>query len=511
MTIIRCTFLFLAASGFSALADTFGTGSNQFTIDFAEIGSPGNPGHQLGKPLYAGAVGYNYRIGTYEVSTSMVGIANSVGGLGLDYTGRSANKPATDISWNEAARFVNWLNTSMGSAPAYKFAAQPGDPGYSANANISLWQIGEAGYDSANPFRNALARYFLPSSDEWYKAAYYNPVTGRYATYPNGSPDEPIPVSAGTNANTAVYNNSPFDEPADVNNAGSLSPFGTMAQGGNVAEWQESTYYSYDTNGDSSRSLRGGTWSSANIYLSGASRMMISPTYTDAGIGFRVASVPEPGTSVLAFVGCLVIFSVRKLLIRRATRTSIMAATAAMALITEAGHAQLAPCRSDALTKIYDQRDLSTITGEPNVGAKPVQVIKTEDGVSKVYDQRDLSTITDEPNIGAKPVQVIKTEAGMSKVYDRRDLSTITDEPNLGAKPVQVIKTEDGLSKIYDQRDLSTITDEPNLGAKPVQVIKAEDGVSKIYDQRDLSTITDEPNLGAKPTGAIVTERGQAK
>ena len=77
----------------------------------------------------------------------------------------------------------------------------------------------------------------------------------------------------------------------------------------------------------------------------------------------------------------------------------------------------------------------------------------------------------------------------------------------IGAKPVQVVKAEDGISKVYDQRDLSTITDEPNLGAKPVQVIKAENGLSKVYDQRDLSTTTDEPNLGAKPTAAIVTER----
>ena len=41
---------------------------------------------------------------------------------------------------------------------------------------------------------------------------------------------------------------------------------------------------------------------------------------------------------------------------------------------------------------------------------KPVQVIKAENGLSKVYDQRDLSTITDEPNLGAKPTAAIVTE-----------------------------------------------------------------------------------------------------
>ena len=38
--------------------------------------------------------------------------------------------PATGISWNEAARFVNWLNVSQGHPVAYKFHSQPGDPGY---------------------------------------------------------------------------------------------------------------------------------------------------------------------------------------------------------------------------------------------------------------------------------------------------------------------------------------------------------------------------------------------
>jgi formylglycine-generating enzyme required for sulfatase activity len=44
----------------------------------------------------------------------MVTKANAVGGLGITYTERSANNPATSVSWNEAARFVNWLNVSSG-------------------------------------------------------------------------------------------------------------------------------------------------------------------------------------------------------------------------------------------------------------------------------------------------------------------------------------------------------------------------------------------------------------
>jgi hypothetical protein len=71
--------------------------------------------------------------------------------------------PATGISWNEAARFTNWLNTSQGFSAVYKFSTQPGDPGDNANASIELWQPGDAGYDPDNLFRNRLAHYFLPS------------------------------------------------------------------------------------------------------------------------------------------------------------------------------------------------------------------------------------------------------------------------------------------------------------------------------------------------------------
>ena len=67
--------------------------------------------------------------------------------------------------WSEAARFVNWLSTSQGYDAAYKFTTGGG------NDNIALWTSGDSGYNAANPFRNSNAYYFLPSEDEWYKAA----------------------------------------------------------------------------------------------------------------------------------------------------------------------------------------------------------------------------------------------------------------------------------------------------------------------------------------------------
>jgi hypothetical protein len=110
----------------------------------------------------------------------MIDKANAEGGLGITKNTRGADKPATSVSWNQAARFVNWLNTSSGSTPAYKFAIQPGEAGYIQNTNIELWTISDAGYNPNNLYRNSLARYFLPSVDEWYKAAYYDPISGVY-------------------------------------------------------------------------------------------------------------------------------------------------------------------------------------------------------------------------------------------------------------------------------------------------------------------------------------------
>ena len=73
-----------------------------------------------------------------SVSEDMINKANTLGSLGITLVARGANKPATSVSWNEAARFVNWLNTSRGHPPAYKFNSQPGEAAcYSASAKGS--------------------------------------------------------------------------------------------------------------------------------------------------------------------------------------------------------------------------------------------------------------------------------------------------------------------------------------------------------------------------------------
>lgn len=311
---ITCLLTLLLATLVSlsdrAVADTFGSGLNAFDIEFVHIGDPGNAADTTGAPNPAGSVAEAYRIGKYEISEQMIEKANTLGGLGITKNIRGPDKPATAVNWNEAARFINWLNISSGSTPAYKFALQPGDVGYAVNDNILLWDPADAGYNPNNLYRNSLAKYFLPSAHEWYKAAYFEPSGGVYYNYPTGSNSVPAAVASGTAAGTAVYGQSFATGPADITLAGGLSPYGTMGQGGNVYEWEETDFdlLNGPTFSSSARGVRGGCWNDFSVNLLASSRFSVNPSIESSDIGFRVASIPEPSSmllGVLASVGVL--------------------------------------------------------------------------------------------------------------------------------------------------------------------------------------------------------------
>ena len=140
--VVLFLLFFSSTTGQADETVSFGSGPNQFNMDFVTIGNPGNT---AGAIRQLSSVGYVYNMGKYEVSRDMLAKASEQGSLGItsdlmDFVigGARPDMPATGVSWNEAARFVNWLNTSQGFQPAYKLALQPGDAGYSANANILL-------------------------------------------------------------------------------------------------------------------------------------------------------------------------------------------------------------------------------------------------------------------------------------------------------------------------------------------------------------------------------------
>jgi formylglycine-generating enzyme required for sulfatase activity len=247
-------------------------------------------------------------------------------GLQISKDTRGLDKPATSVSWNEAARFVNWLNTSTGNQAAYKFTSD------GVNDDIALWVSGDAGYDALNPYRNSLAKYFLPSYNEWYKAAYYNPDNSTYYNFPNGSDTMPVSVESGTDNNTAVY--TVFDDfynpvpgspngPADVDKAGGLSPFGVMGLGGNVSELEESPRFLGSFSGSSFRGVRGGTWKGFGSSMSVSSRNSLFSVSESVETGFRVATlssspppaVPEPSMMVIG-----TLFGIGGLMAKRRTK-----------------------------------------------------------------------------------------------------------------------------------------------------------------------------------------------
>ena len=308
---LACFLVLCIAHSSRAGTILFGTGVDQFSMDFVLIGSPGNPDDSTGAPNPVGSVGYSFQMGTYEVSRDMIVKANALGGLGItlsDMTGFGGNgsdKPATGVSWNEAARFVNWLNTSSGGYAAYKFTTS------GVNDNIALWTAADVlDYDPLNPFRSKRSNYVLPSVDEWYKAAFYNPITASYSDFANGLDTAPTPVASGTASGTAVYQQDPSQGPADITQAGGLSPFGVMGLGGNVLEWNETSSFASNTFAPSPRIVRGGMWFNGPSFLSSSVASPTHPMLENPLFGFRVASlapvaaVPEPFSLLLWSVMC---------------------------------------------------------------------------------------------------------------------------------------------------------------------------------------------------------------
>ena len=278
----------------SAYAQTttrsFGNGINQFTMEFVPIGNPNNPADTTGTPNPVGSVPYTYNLGKQEVSRDMINKANTAGGLGITmadmsrWGGDGVNRPATGITWNEAATYVNWLNTSTGGTPAYKFVG----------GTFTLWSPGDAGYNPSNQFRNSRAKYVIASNNEWYKGAYGN-RDGTWNNYATGSDSAPTAVASGTTANTAVYS---VQGPADITSAGGLSPYETMGQSGNVWEWNETGFDGINNTADENREVRGGTWGSVSDSLGASVRFSYSPTFEWDDIGFRVVVISDFNSTI---------------------------------------------------------------------------------------------------------------------------------------------------------------------------------------------------------------------
>ncbi len=285
------------------ITESFGSGANAFTMDFVTIDNPNNVADRnASNGDRYGSVAYTYNLGKYEVSRDMITKASEAGSLGItmysmtSFGGNGVNRPATGVNWLEAAKYVNWMNTSTGGTAAYKFVG----------GNFQLWSVGDEGYNANNLFRNSLAKYAIASRDEWYKGAYGN-RDGTWNNYATGSDTAPTAVAGGTEANTAVVGQS---SPADITNAGGLSPYGTMAQAGNAYEWTESLIFTGANppahTALENREIWGGAFYFDASFTLGGPGGPHSPSNDNLfQTGFRVAivGVPEPSALSLLAIG----------------------------------------------------------------------------------------------------------------------------------------------------------------------------------------------------------------
>ena len=236
--------------------------------------------------------------GSYAYSVKPDALGQGPGGSDYSY----ANKPVVFVYWLGAIRFANWLTS--GSTESGTYTLNSSTP----NSIPNHATLG-AGH------------FFLPSEDEWYKAAYYDGGSATYYDYATGTdtlPNNNLPTAdTGNSANfkDAEFATGDHDYPyTDVGAyTTSVSPYGTFDQSGNAWEW-------LDTSSGSWEELRGGSAHAPDITL-GATWTEI---HTSIG-GFRIATaaesavaVPEPSTLLLGGISFLALFgfAYRKMMLR---------------------------------------------------------------------------------------------------------------------------------------------------------------------------------------------------
>jgi formylglycine-generating enzyme required for sulfatase activity len=262
------------------------------SMDFVAIGNAGNPADTRAQanPYGCGAVGYNYRIGKYEVTNAQWNAFAAIAGAPTGNAGAynfssrftGAQQPTNDISWLEAIQFCNYLTSGNKSKGVYLFSGNNANPGDFLGINRTAAQTT---YGTV---------YFLPTEDEWYKAAYYKPDGSGYSTYANGTETAP-------STSDACYGQSwPGTGPWNVG-TGTQEQNGTFDMMGNIFEWNETLTGSY-------RVFRGGSYYRDDAaFIAASSRGYTVTDVEGMNVGLRVASnIPEPATLLLLGLGAAI-------------------------------------------------------------------------------------------------------------------------------------------------------------------------------------------------------------
>ena len=325
MIMIRLSLKTLSL-GLAALACLpFGSIASAEAIQWVTVGDPGNTADDT---TY-GAVSTSFQIMKYEFTNQQyTDFLNSVATTADDYSLYNANmgsnarggitqsivaddyvyavkpnmgdKPVNYVNWFDAARVANWYQNG---------ATSSSDTEDGAYTLVGGQTTGTA------PARNNGATFYIPTEDQWYKAAYYKgggASTG-YWDYATQSDSAPTAVaagstgigSAGSTGNFANYNygadwNSLNGNVTTVGTNGGPSAYGAFDMSGNLTEWNDLTGSAVTT----SRGLRGGPWLNDSNNLLSSLRNVGAPSSESNSGGFRLAApVPEPSTCAMALVG----------------------------------------------------------------------------------------------------------------------------------------------------------------------------------------------------------------
>lgn len=301
---------------------SIGLGITQYEL--VSVGNPGNAGDITN----FGAVSYSFKIGKYPVTigqyttflnavaatdtyslynASLATDLNSAGicqsGSPGHYTysvmtnsGSSINRPITYVTWFDAARLANWMANGQPHGSQNSKTTENG--AYALNGAMGGNAIMK---NTINPNTGAPPTYFLPSENEWYKAAYYDPTLGgiggyySFATQSNAMPGNVI----GNRYNQANYFTVRFSVTQSpdylsmtqnyLTDVGafthSSSFYGTFDQSGNVWEWND-----LDGAPTPFRGLRGGHWFGGSVPMESILYSTDTLTRADSGVGFRLAA-----------------------------------------------------------------------------------------------------------------------------------------------------------------------------------------------------------------------------
>lgn len=207
---------------------------------------------------------------TYSVRTATSGYNN----------GHSmGNMPVTYVSFWDAARFTNWLTTGDTETGVYNLGNVTNPTNNTITRNSMAWHNGG---------------YAIASQDEWFKAAYYDPISESYSLYATQSDIVPTRTTPNnTDSNSANYG----DITLTVTSVGSYSLassfYGTFDHSGLLREWTDTIF------DENRRVTRGGDWNDNETRLRSSWSASTTVTTESAFWGFRVVTIPEPSTIIL--------------------------------------------------------------------------------------------------------------------------------------------------------------------------------------------------------------------